>query len=428
MVSPIILQDQSGLAQGISQAGGALAQALQQRGKQKLQEEQTQQLAAQFPENTTLGKLLRSPGGIDTVQKLAPILGPMVKSQTEQEGMQSLIEKWTPKDQLEPPLTQQEKPLIPIEEVKSFQEKQTQKGVQETASKIVETPQGVYEKKEMINTPFGQFHPEQIRDYELSPYPRFQKIAQDVKKFITDQENLRGQEGIQIRKENRQQINEYKKPYLNVKNTQKLLSGFQEAKNIIKSGKVSLDDNWMRNAAIAVLEDKDATQVAELIKTPEQRRLYSLIYNSLRTKDVGGSNPSTREVLLSLAAKPSVLKGDKENLSILNDLILETEDSLYKGKAMLDLEDQGGYKSFPRYVSEINDIVDPKLKARRQELTNNDNVYLLKKEFSNKGTVNNKPVPTGTFAMYFPDGKVRTIPKNKVKQAQKTGAKLINGK
>lgn len=66
MVSPIIFQDQSGLAQGISQAGGALAQALKERGIEKRKEQQRTQYGSVLSD--VLGQLGPNSSPIEVTQ------------------------------------------------------------------------------------------------------------------------------------------------------------------------------------------------------------------------------------------------------------------------------------------------------------------------------------------------------------------------
>lgn len=428
----IVYQADAGLNQGITQMGNALGQALAKRNERAQEDAQAKQLAQAVGEETTLGKILSSPGGGKIVAKYGTVLAPIIKAEERRKGIGDTVNKWSPTDQVDQdfshPVNPTQENLGPLDVVNPQflnpeKKKPAQKGVFEEESQVVQTPAGTFSKSEFFSTPYGDYHPKQVKEYAQSPYPELQKQAEMVNQYIAQQSKADMQESAEIRKEQRGLINNYSKNLLNTKPINLAVNKMEEAKKLIKSGNVSLDDNFIRNLATGVLEGKGAGELAEIFKTPEQKRLYSLIYDSLRTKDLGGSNPSTKEVLLSLAAKPSPYKGDRENLAILNDLLLETEDKKFRSEAIRDLEKQGGYMSYADFLVKLEDKVAPKVEERRAELDRQDDIYFLNKDLAEE------PPKPGHYIMYFPESReAKEIPSNRVAEQQKKGAVLINGK
>jgi hypothetical protein len=105
-------------------------------------------------------------------------------------------------------------------------------------------------------------------------------------------------------KENRKEIAQYAEKAGDVADLQSIQRDLTEAKNLIDNG--ALDVSFVRKLATAVLEGKESS-LAELIKTPDQQKLFTLFRRSLKPKDIGGSNPSTREVLIAMQAIPTYL-------------------------------------------------------------------------------------------------------------------------
>ena len=187
MGSPIIFKDLSGLAEGITQAGGALGQALGKRMEQNKEEEQRVALSKQFGGDTILGKILSKPGGLKIAHQLGPIIGPMIKAQETSKGIADIKNKWTPVDtstqeQVQPDQADSDgmdmttegpsKPegiepeLSPIGAVnQAIKEREVSDKIVADESPVVTTPSGVFPKIDMIKTPFGDYHPQQLKEY-----------------------------------------------------------------------------------------------------------------------------------------------------------------------------------------------------------------------------------------------------------------------
>lgn len=133
------------------------------------------------------------------------------------------------------------------------------------------------------------------------------------------------------RKENRKEVNKFIEPYKDISALKTQKNKIQEAKRIVENEDLGGD---IRNITIGILDGKDEHALKEYIQTPAQHKLYSLLYDSIRSKELGGSNPSTREVMFSLARLPSGLKGKEANKYIIDRMLEEADRNLEKGKVI----------------------------------------------------------------------------------------------
>jgi len=161
-------------------------------------------------------------------------------------------------------------------------------------------------------------------------------------------------------RENRKEIGQYSKPYENVSDLQSNLKKLEQAKKIIESEDFNV--STFRKAITGIAEGKESP-VAELFKTPAQQKLFSLLRESLRPKDIGGSNPSTREVLIALSALPSYLKGKEANEFIINKMIDIAKQNLDKGRLINGLRRTNDSLN----PSDFKDIVESKISQKYQQ-------------------------------------------------------------
>jgi hypothetical protein len=441
-MSLVTQYDPGGLAAALPQIGSVLGQALQQRGRQQkitktgtLFQEALQSAQAKGPIDsnafsTILSTVLEKGGDPTTLKMFLENYSPQIKAASYADVTKNRRERYQPIKKNGPQsispspdgkvpkgaLFEQTKDpeLSPIEKIRTFKPTEF-----EESESIVETPAGILRTADFIDTPFGKYHPNEVQEMLNSPNPAEQKEAQLIYTSIADQEKLKGKEAAEIRKEWRRDIKEFNKPFDDVPKTKGSIKQLERAKKLISSGKVSLDDNWMRNAIVAALEDKGVSQVAELAKTSEQRELYSIIYNFLNSKGLGGSNPSTREVMLSLAAKPSFLKGNVENLRILDELLGEQHTNLARGEIANELLQKEGPISFSRYKMEMNRLVDERMKKVNEKLDQENKLT------NAKTMVSNKPPPPNHVWMMAPDGQVYPIPLSSVKEMQSKEGGII---
>ena len=419
-------------------------------------------MAQQFGDDTILGKILAQPGGIDLLQKLGPVLGGSIKAETQAKQSSAIRDRYkempdqdystpesglpqqpgigdisarTPEEQAQyqqpaeelrgiPGMPKggmegAEGPASPIQQMKSPKPHEIEAAEEE----VVRTPAGTFSASEFIETPFGRYHPQMVQELRASPNPTDQREAQAIDNYLLQNEKLEGKEGVEQRKEWRGEIKEFSKPFQDLTKLDSQVKKLEKARELILSGKTNLDENWVRRAVMSVLEDANAPQKAELLKTEEDRILYSMIYDSLRTKDLGGSNPSTREVLLSLAAKPSPYKGMKANLAVIDDMMRLALENQAKGKAINEIRDRAGPISFPRFQVEVseraNEILGPEEeRAQREQMR-------MEAAMSIRGQ---KPKKGFAFVMNKKTGVVHQVPLSQVKAAEDADGEYIRGK
>ena len=442
----LVFQDQSGLAQGISHAGSSISQALQKNA----QTEKYKQAG------TVLQGLIEDAGPDMDINKFQSVMSaaisqgvdpgiiklysdtytPYLKTKALTNASQDIKNKYKPINKTQDdnirstpqnPQDLREEGMktseitpssSPISKINEFK-----KPIVQEDSQVIETPAGTFAASEFIDTPEGRFHPMQVAEMFASPNPADQRQAKSIHDYIVNKENYKYKDQIQKSKEARNEIKEFSKPYQDIPKLTSHVKKLEKAKDIILKGNVNLNDNWMRTVVQSILQETGAPSYAELVKSEDAKILYSLIYDSLRTKDLGGSNPSTREVLLSLAAKPNEYKGIKANLTIINDMIRESKENLYKGESIAKIRSRDGDISFGNFQLDLASDIFPKMQELDKKFELDDKILDAKILYKGK-----RPKSGYSYIMK-PDGQVVEVPKSDVKMLiDEHEGVLINGK
>lgn len=452
MMQPIVVKSDS-LARGIEQAGGALGQVLMQKAQESRQEDKYRKTSSLLDEG--LSKLPPNPSAIDIQKMMTNIsqqkgvdqqflnqsfhtLMPLYQERMKSSEGLRYLQQVFPNSQMfggeqapiEQAIPQQnQRMMFPSEGLMSSPETMQPQYMQ-TPSNLEQLPmmqQSQPQQQENlspsakydIESPgLGNVNRSQIDALLISPYESMRRLGESLDKRWTEQYKLNSQENADIRKEYRQQINEYSKPYQEVSKLETNLNKLKEAEKLIDSGKVSIDDQWLRNATVGILEGRESP-LGEMIKTPEQQKLWFLLKDSLRTKDIGGSNPSTKEVLLSLSSQPGPYKSQAANKYMIRNMVNQAEIELNKANEISKLRERGGPISFAKFQSEIDKASSTFSEAKQKE---------LQKEmtfFEAKESIRGKKASPGTTWMIDPEGIPRQVPTKDIKRAQDAGGTLL---
>ncbi len=261
--------------------------------------------------------------------------------------------------------------------------------------------------------------PEEIL-FASSINPATGRALGDIAKMQQKEEMFDRETQRQINKEERERIREYSKPYENLEPLRRNLSKLEQAKKLIQNEKVSFDENVFRGIFNAALEVKGKGEIAELLKTPAQQKLFSLLKDSLKTKEVGGSNPSTREVLIAMSAIPSNLKGKEANLYIIDNMINDAKVSYEKGRIVNKLSGNPNLK-YSDFISQVNQHVEP----LQTQLDNEFDLQEMKN--SALSYISGRKPKEGYVFMLNPEtGEPREVLARDVQAAKAAGGILLN--
>jgi hypothetical protein len=167
------------------------------------------------------------------------------------------------------------------------------------------------------------------------------------------------------KKENRAEITKAFAPYSDLGSIDKLEKDLEEAEDLILNKNVSFDTNILGSALAAIAEGKESG-VADLFKTKDQQKLFSVLRSSLKPKTEGGSNPSTREVLLSMSAIPSYMKSKEANAYIVGNLLEDVRLNKIRSKIMNNLRKDPNITA-PEFYEQVHQQMQPYLEQSREQ-------------------------------------------------------------
>lgn len=260
--------------------------------------------------------------------------------------------------------------------------------------------------------------PKQISILSSSPY----QAHRDMAKTAVDLAKPNLKEESEIRKEDRAEIAKYSEPYRDLTMIDTSVKKLEKAKDLIQNRKVSLDQNQFRRLATAILEDEDYSAVAQYFKTDEQKMLFALLKDYFKTKDIGGSNPSTKEVLLSLSTLPSENLGQEANVALVNELLKDAKARQFKGNKINELRSSNKKYNFGEFQKMVEDDVKQNLEPLEKDYQKD----LVRAQYS-KQIGGKKPNPGYIWAVN-PDGSLGQIPKQNAKKFEDAGGIIFNGK
>src|SRR3990167_4006794 len=160
--------------------------------------------------------------------------------------------------------------------------------------------------------------------------------ADSIEKNAREENKSQRDINTQIMKEDRAEIAKTSQQYSDFGSMDKLEKDLLEAEDLILNKGVSFDNNRLGTIIAAIAEGKESS-VAEFFKTKDQQKLFSVLRSSLKPKTEGGSNPSTREVLLSMSAIPSYLKTTEANAYIVGNLLEDVRMNKIRANIMNNL-------------------------------------------------------------------------------------------
>lgn len=182
-----------------------------------------------------------------------------------------------------------------------------------------------------------QNNPQQIQPQKISPsnkvklgnYEFDQDELPKKTKLIPQVGPLKAESQFQIQTlgKNRDENVSYLKDYSDINKLRDAVKSMKEAKRLIENENVS--PGKFIQAIQAIAEEKHPS-LKSIFSTSGQAKLNSLLTNAIQSKNIGGSNPSTKEVLLAMERLPSGLNTKEANLYIADRLIENTEKNLAK--------------------------------------------------------------------------------------------------
>lgn len=167
------------------------------------------------------------------------------------------------------------------------------------------------------------------------------------------------------RREFRKEINEYAKPYQDISELKKNKDYAEQARDLIYNGDVG--NSFMRKAAIILAEGKTGQWIGENLKklatTADEQKLSALMMKFARPKDIGGSNPSTREVLIALERNPDILNHPDANKFLIDEMLRYSDIDYKKGQLI------AGLKKYDPYMNSdvFKDLVESKISKYQEE-------------------------------------------------------------
>lgn len=261
----------------------------------------------------------------------------------------------------------------------------------------------------------------------MHPNQGIKNLAQSLDQRWNDQYKQGSKEQAEIRKEYRHDIVKYSEPYQDINKIETGVNKLKEAQKLIQSGRVSLDDNWVRNVVSGFLEGHESP-LAEVAKTPEQQKLWYLLKDSLKSKEVGGSNPSTKEVLLAKTALPGDMKSQDANEYIIGNMLQNQENELFKAKTIREERGKAGTPSFIKFQTNVDDKVNRYSQQRQQEYDKSFADRAAKKELiAHASNYVSKFTPkSGNVWMMTPNGKTVQVPEKDIKKYESEDAVWLN--
>lgn len=378
MSSGYVFQDQSGLAQGITQAGGALGQALQQRGKQ--QQEQQKKLKNQTILQNTLGSLTAESSPMEAFKATQSAIAQGVPAET----INTLNAAYQPilKQQLK---TQADEDFLEnLRRGPQRDDSQVQQGAPVAGDAVgPPSPLAPYTENELValsatsNQAGKQMITSELQNRKLKQ----QEVAQERKAFVDD------------RKYHTDNLKEYKKKNDGIRESlskKKLAHAY--ARSAIDSGETKAL-SWSNIGKRLNLPELQTAKGATLEAAGKENLLSNLSRVSAKAQ-----NQWMEERLSSIF--PAVGKSDSANLALLN--MLEADNKMDEERIRISEELEAQDVETYGYVKgDLPSRVDAVLKPLEEDILNRSlfidrQIYEDEKgaQWLEKNT--NKKVPKGT--------------------------------
>tara|TARA_R110002126_G_scaffold77229_5_gene192674 strand:- start:1049 stop:2275 length:1227 start_codon:yes stop_codon:yes gene_type:complete len=403
MGSPIIFKDLSGLAEGITQAGGALGQALGHRmeKQQELQQKQKYGTALQTALNSFEGRTPTPNELYSTISKFPveyqktaiSLYGPLLKEESKNKSRQDELDSIMGRDKGALPGQPEEQTGVisgvsePIREEVPLEDL------------TIQTPEGYDLSRDQIKQMIG------------SPHESTRRLGESYEKEYNEKEKENRIENREIKKENRHAITKFSEDYQDSSKFAANVNRLENVKKIIADNPKDFDKPFWRTAMGGLLEGKE---IAEVFKSQSQQKVFSLLKPFLSPKEIGGSNPSTREMMFNYETLVGPMKGVEANEYIAELFLNEALTLQEKGKQVKKFRNKD--LTFSEFQTNVDERVGAFSEERQKSLVNLQEMHQVKAELKNR-----KPEKGKVFIYNKETGKIHSVDKNQRKAAEEQG-------
>lgn len=446
------------LSDALVNAGGNLAQGYANRIQN--QKSQSAMSVLLDPNSSAMQKVLATADLTEQQrqglsQPLAAVVGPQSQFEQEQRAVPYLMQlsnyfqqptpqQRAPRSEFKPGMTPQETADIntPVQETSETQAPSSimtpgeirEENQFQTRSAKAPAPVASDEEKNHLAILSGSTGPigraakarlDQINEKEKRNQERYFKEQERIEK--ESQRNLQRElqekgEKAKVKEEDRAEIRKIAEKYKDTQALKKNVSRLEEAKRIIESEPFSFNETWFNTAISSILEEK-GMPLGEAFKSSAQQKVWHLLREALQSKEIGGSNPSTREVVLALSSLPSGFKSENANLYIIGNLLNDSLNSLKRSEVINEVRKEGKYLTAPEFISEVEKRMEPYEKENFQKFQNEFNRY--EKIEKAKKDVKNMTPPRGSAWVMDPEGIPTIIPNEYLNEALQNGGVLL---
>ena len=197
---------------------------------------------------------------------------------------------------------------------------------------------------------------------ELTP------ILSKPQKMLNTEERRYQEERL---KENRAELKKEAESYDSAEVYEQRLRDIDKLENLFSN----YDPNLLQQALLAGIESLNFGPLKALLSTDDQQLIDSLIIPLVKTKEFGGSNPSTKEVILKMQQYPGIYKSKAVNRLLTEALRSDLMVSMKKAQIIREVRRLNPEAS----LAELTPIVDKAISKFRKETVDNPNrVFTVK--------------------------------------------------